>query len=540
METRRAKRRRKALEYDIEDGDEAPESNSIHVAPSFLTRVPSDVHVHIMRHLSTRPNHPRWASYVSPSDVLTLVQSRPLRNIARKYIFTILHSHFEYMQPRNRIAYGVQLERAVDTSMFNDLLSELSRYLTVLTFDINYDNYHTTGSMFEYCTNLKTLYVGYRHNGFNLNYVLKACGNVLEEIHLGKVAVLMETHIEALKLYAKNLRTISLEHENAEVSLVAMWKAIGAKLEKISFAPPSILGYGGKMATREQLSTIVQHCKKLSEVEILQGRKHLPAMPLLVQLGARLKVLKFMAHDSCPTPSQLKRIVDECPQVKLHLFLGKKTTVREILGTEDIASKIAVLKIRSLPTHMDDTIFNHLTHLTQVNFLFRHNVREIDIMQKNFFAVPKPALVKIQTTRLANLLKVLNKHPYNHIEDLEVSANQPIVPELFAAFLARNYMGRLRRLWINYKIPRGSYRPNMHNTEVLTAQLLRNIIEWKKRGNNNKGKMEVVVKDPHRKNISTAIRDACVGARSINIDVIIGDVQYVPKATKLTRKYIQY
>lgn len=537
METRRAKRRRKALECDADNDEEVLPSSSTTTTTyrTYFSRIPSDAHIHIVRHLSTRPNNPRWASYVPLIDVWNLVQSGgALRHISRRHVFTALHAHFEYIQPRGRVASGVQLERAGDTSVFNDLLSELSRYVRVLTFDINY--VHIGAELFEYCTALRTLYLGHDHNRFDLTPVLKACGNILEELHLGKEMHLVEHHAVAITLYAKNLKCITLEHENSAAQITEMWKAISGKLEKISFSPPSVPG--GKSAALHQLTTIAGHCRKLHSVEILLGRKQLPSMPLFTHMGGRLKVLQFMAQDSCPTPAQLRDIVSKCSDAKLHLFLSKKSTVREILCDENIATRIAVLKVRNFLTyHSGDTVFDHLTNLTQVHFLFRYNDSEIEIMQKNFFRIPKNKLVKLQTTRLCNLFKVMNDHQYNYIEDLEVTAKAPIDTRLFGTFLAKNSGNRLKRLWITYKILRGNQRPIMLDTEIRTARLLRKVFEWKKKNNN---KMEVVIKDSHTKKnaVSERIRNACVGASGV--DVIVGDVQYIPCATKLTRKYIQY
>lgn len=504
METRSAKRRRKAV-----DAHEALASHRC----SYLDTLPLDALNDILRYLSTRPNLKRWQAYVRPADALLALQTGGSLTCSARNAFQAIHMHFDFGEHRAVPVTGIQMERAWDGSVYCDLVMEQGPRLHELSFDLDYQPRFCDGKIFEFCTSLRSLSIGHRHSKLNLNPILTACGTYLRELHVQREEVLTGDHVQAIRKHCRSLQRLTLAHETADVPLGKLWRDIGATIRRLSIGPPRNVG------------DVALYCPLLDDLEVsVRARSE----ELLVSLGVQLRHIRFVQRDSCPRPDALARILASCRNARVHAWVTKDTASTLLV----LGARLVQLRVRDAKCG-DDELGDALAVCSS-------NVEEAHVelrkssmpFVKRFFECT-PNLQKLNLSRVfvdnKNLLCLLSRRVRTVVE-FSCTTQRPLDDLMVAPFIGANV--RLRKLWIANKITGATKKEAKDLVEQCAARMVRAIY-------GHPALAEVVVCDAHRKGVSKQIADACVSMRGRHIDIIVGDVQYMP-CTLLNRKYIQY
>lgn len=515
METRRAKRRRKAV-----DVPEPLSSNQ----RSYLDSVPYDALSVVVRHLSTRPHLKRWQAYVAPHDALQVLQVGGTMTEVARASFRVLHVHFDYAQQRGRAATGVQMERAADGSVFADLVAEQGPRLHTLTLDVHSLLRFSDGSMFEYCLALHALVLGFNNRRLLLAPVFAACGGTLKELRIECEETLDAVTVDLIAKHCRVLEFLAFTHKDA-APLDKLWKAIGGTLRRLAFAPPRVPG--ARAATL--LLPIATHCIHLKDIELLRADRRVAAEALFSAMGSRIQVLRFMESKSCPAAADLARMLTACPLAAVHAYVQQeKLDTLRVLG-----ARLRTLRLRHNFNHGPgfSAIAATFTGVEELNLEIRATSASF---LESLFATAKPNLRKFTINRVylnqkQNVLNIIAKSTHS-VRDLTCTTKEALDARSCHAFFTANTQLRRLRVWNN--LLGGSKKEVRADAELKAAGLVRRLYDLPHIN-------EVVIHDMQRKGISTSIADACVPLRGRRLDIIIGDVQYMP-LTVLKRKYIQY
>lgn len=521
METRRAKRYRKA---------HTPTMHTHSTIPNYFQTIPQDAQEVILRQLSTRPNHSRWVAYLEPRDVQLILQIE-LSDVSRNYL-TSLHHHFTFnVLPANCLPQGPQLEKPKDISIFNDIIVEQMKRIQNLSVDI--DKF-TISSQFEYGYNLRQLVICRNYRRFELDPILKASSEKLENLQILNDLNLEESQVVSITKHCNVLKHLTLHHDTCDVSLIPLWAKLGRTLQSVCFQPPRIesTSRNSQIYRNQLLDGIARNCHQLTKIELYHGGLHSPNAPLLLSLGSQLKHIRFMEKDTCPTPPILQQIADKCVNAKFSLFLTK----HQELMLQIVGPRLETLKIRDnfTPAQNFGEICKALTNLRGLTLLLRKSSFEF---VRTLLNTSKAKLTKINCNRIVfdndtnNVLSAVLPNVCSNVRDLEITTTTPVNDVMIDKFLRNNR--ELRRIWINNKIKNGSKLETKLKLAHATASLLTRLVTAR-------NVMELVVRDGNIKSILKTVADACVPLRSRRIDVIVGDVRYLPNSKKLIRKYIQY
>ncbi len=226
----------------------------------------------------------------------------------------------------------------------------------------------------------------------------------------------------------------------------------------------------------------------------------------------------------------LETIVQACPNATLQLYVSKHAC--DVL--RHAGGRLHTLKLRhNFPaTEQFRDIAATLTGLRELTLCMRPDSYEF---VRHFFDTAKPNIVKLNVDRVAfgqfNVLCDVLPGKVTTLRDLEFTTREPV----YGWHLDKLLLGNkdLKKIWINGKVKDGAKAGVRKAVAAATASVVKRLGE-------SSGVRELVVKNANIKGVLREVADACVPLRARGIDVIVGDVRYLPTALKLVRKQLQY
>lgn len=148
---------------------------------------------------------------------------------------------------------------------------------------------------------------------------------------------------------------------------------------------------GGKFAN--ELAAIATYCTKLVDLELVYDYECRGFMPFLEITGTRLDVLRLIGAHSCTDTETVSRVVQLCPNAKLHLYLRKKAF--DMLGVAGKHLCVANIYRYFDAGELSCTNADSLVHLEQFNIRHHNGVSSARCFFENLFASPKLSLRRL-------------------------------------------------------------------------------------------------------------------------------------------------
>ena len=524
METRQTKRRRlsqRALE--------AP--TTVHT-PLYLDALPQDALTVILRHLSTRPYANNWHCYVDPREALSILEcGGSLTGVARS-MFTSL----DLLVAEEAREAAFSALHTSSLALFKKLLIEQGPRLTKLSFASAPSRFlrpehqfgFANGAYFEYCCQLRELTIAdfsiwREQEPLSLEPILTACGGVLQ-----KLTILGNTHlhtafVDSVMRHCRALESLSLSQETVNIKMNLFWQVVGLKLKRLSCFPPC-----SPNKCRSALLPISRYCKKLEDVEITGHMRTIPSLNFYYEMGKRLRVLHFQSSCAMPTPDEFEKILENCPHAMVDIYIRRNG--EELLRV--LGDRVRNLRLRCIQTPSDEfvDIADRLTSLCELTVTAMNNTSVK--FARALFNAPKPNL-EVLSLPCVDMFDPLNEgaDEFNLLAELgrkacalrEFSFSSWIKFDFQAFVSVINANRQLRRLT-------AVCRRNTYTKEVLLSHIKEVVCALVKHESIRELGIHLFLKNLSSKEIS----DAYVPLRGRELNVIMGNVQYLPTYSQLS------
>ena len=491
----------------------------------YLNTLPRDVLMTIIRHLSKRPYVVYWQSYVDCRDALNILRCDGLVMEAARVLFTDLI--YGYSKPLDLIRSEYTSLRASRFKHFEQLIMELSPQLCSLAFAAKpakkYNFY------FEECSQLRELTI---ENWCSeritqpLDKLLESCGNSLIRLCILGNRQMKLVLLKSIIRHCRVLESLYFNDRAGSANMDEFWQVIGRTLKRLKCFSPI-----PPLPTAEALDCVERHCRQLEDVEICASVSQFPVAEFYKNMGTRLRVLRLSTLGSIPSPEAMGQILSECPNVMVDVLFGSPT--EEMLSVLGGCARKLRLECITEPSAYFENVANTLTGLTELRLENLH--MDSSKFIEAFFNAPKPNLTKLSVDcvlvfdrlgdgllRSTSVLETVARTVHS-LREFECCSEHLLEPTSFESLLQSNR--HLHRFTMTY-----SYNERTSNLEMASniKCLVQLLVKYE-------SVVEFQVCLRYRKLFSNQIRNACVPLRTRQLNLIVGDVQYLPRFRLLER-----
>lgn len=488
----------------------------------YFNTLPTDALTHMIRQLSKRPYVTNWQFYVDSADVLSVLKCGLMAEIALSMFTGLIYGHGMLRNQCGRECSSLQV---FEDTQFKQLLTETSPQLRSLAFASERPKDY--GFILENCSQLRKLIVKnltLDRNAQPLDGILKSCGNSLTHLSILGDGQMKSEVVKLVSRHCSAIESLSYYDQSSVVKMDEFFQVIGRTLKRLKCHSP-IPPY----PTKEAFDCVAQHCKQLEDVEILCNHLyliHFPIAQFYKNMGNQLRVLRLRTRAGTLTPQVMEEILNECPNVTVDLYV--EYHAEEMLRVLGRRARKLRLSYFVEPSPELESAVGTLTGLTELNVCGSSLMKSSKFVEA-LFNSPKPKLTKLFVghihaceyqngwfKRTTNVLDVLASSVHS-LREFECFAINPLECKSFEALLQSNR--QLHRFSITYLYNNGSV--TNANLEFSIKCIVKSLVKYKWVG-------ELEVQWPGRKIISNEIRNACVPLRDRQLNVIVGEVQYLP------------
>ena len=452
--------------------------------------------------------------------VLTILRCGGIIREAGLSVFTALV--YGYGQLRERIGREYISVRVLRATHFKELLEELSPQLRALAFASPRSK--KCDFVIQNCSQLRELTIknwSPNRTTQSLDQILKSCGNSLTHLCILGNGQMKTEVVESITRNCSAIESLSFNDRTSNVKMDEFWQVIGRTLKRLkcfSPVPPR--------PSSEALACVTRHCQQLEDVEIVCSARQFPVAQFYKDMGSRLRVLRLGNRAGILTPQVLAEVLDECPNVIVDLSIEHQA--EEMLRALGGRVRKLTLNWFLIPSAELISAANKLTRLTELELRGVLLMKSLKFVE-GFFHTPRPQLTKLRITRthafdyqhggLARSINVLDAiaSTVHSLHEFECRSVNPLELVSFESLLKSNR--KLRRFSVVYLYNRGISNSDL---EVNVKRLVQALAKYE-------SLVEFEVHLNGRKIVSEEIRNACIPLRGRQLNVIAGNVHYLPR-----------
>lgn len=402
---------------------------------------------------------------------------------------------------------GLQMIGMEEWNIFTDLVEKQGPRLRTLVFDVLHGPSFRDKHFFKSCSGLRALSIDCQALVLRLSQLLVVCGRTLRKLHLRDRYKLSEENMRAISRHCTSLEWLTLSQKEVATSLGMIWRSLRL-VQRVSLRRL----YGPRLALYE----MTRSCESLVDIELNSERL---ASAMLGRLGAQVRVLRFMRWRSCPRGAKLQELLAACPNARIHAWVthelvetlrllgGRLVEVRldtESEGRELLEAFASCVNVEE--AHL--TVDRKSRATLEAFFEGKSRLRKVHV-SRAFLGrnVPRAEVLDIIASRVSTLLEFecVTRHALDDI--------------LCAPLLVANRALRSLRI---YNRVGWDGSPMIGDTVVGAARLMRAVAAHPAL------KQVIVLDQDSQGGPSQLIADACVRLRNRRIDVVVGNVQYLP------------
>lgn len=480
----------------------------------YFALIPADVVMAIIRQISKRPYAPYWQSHVDCTEAQNVLRCGGIVTEIAQTMF----SQLSYGNSQHRESFGSECSslRVSKETDLSRLLLDLGPRLRSLTFETRLQEFDF---YVEKCTQLRELTVKDwcpERPGRTVDRILKSCGHSLTHLNIYGSGQMRWQLVRSITNNCSALESLLLNDQTVlDVEMEKFWQVIGRTLKRLRCLP----------SMKEQaLEFAERHCKLLEDVEIITNPLCFPFVQFYENLGAQLRMLRLNCFVCTRTPEVMAQILDKCPNVLVDVSIRGHEKMLSVL-----CGRVRKLELSCIshPSVQFATMANAFTALTELRL---NNLRSNSLkFAMDLFNSHLPNLAKLsvddthafqlQGGALVPSLSVLDVVACNvhSLREFECRSSNPLDPQSFKSLLDSNR--DLRRFTLTYF----SDGDTVSNTffVINSVFLVQSLVQY-----SSVHEFEVCL--PYRKIVSNQIRNACVPLRGRQLNLIVGEVQYLP------------